>query len=620
MKIGNLDINSFKVGGADCSIYLGDVKMYPLAPSQEPCFAVVDDIGLYGDTDYIDVYNKDDSKWYKLNNEDSYEEYGIYETGDSLSDFTYYDGKLVAIGEDEYQYNDNDWELVGEYITGGGETTYEITSGDDYRYQGELFSTTFKIPIQDVQGVWGGITIGAAAGGFLNINFNGLSPEQSGYEIRIGQNAYTGIVTSDTDYLYFSMDNDEVRSIIIDSIPYFNSGTIHIIDSGDEVSYDIDSNSSSDYERYAMLTNFKIPYEDVQMGGDINFRIEDMANNKVISINIDELTQEYTYGDSYGGNTYTGTVTNDIEYYYFEPPVEAPSAITMSRITVNGGDAHIIFGGGSNIISVEYPVKQAPENNVSFDTMEDALEYECPWVGMTAVIDSVPYIFSDSFEWITKFDYVVVAGQFICSNGDKYEKLEQKIRNTDGTWSSQSPAVYRQGALIEADSPDCLVCSVNFCGENSTGGTITIDNGTSTLPRNAASGAVNGEVGSATQTIGAYCFAGSGLTSLTIANTVTTIEHEAFNGTYGLTTLTIPASVTQIDFWAFTRCSGLTEVIFEGTTPPTFTNQHSGVFHDYCPPVIYVPDESVEAYRAISGSVWTNQTWSTNIIQPISLR
>lgn len=32
MKIGNLDINSFKVGGADCSIYLGDVKMYPLAP------------------------------------------------------------------------------------------------------------------------------------------------------------------------------------------------------------------------------------------------------------------------------------------------------------------------------------------------------------------------------------------------------------------------------------------------------------------------------------------------------------------------------------------------------------------------------------------------------------
>ena len=29
MKIGNLDISAFKVGGSDCSIYLGDVKLYP---------------------------------------------------------------------------------------------------------------------------------------------------------------------------------------------------------------------------------------------------------------------------------------------------------------------------------------------------------------------------------------------------------------------------------------------------------------------------------------------------------------------------------------------------------------------------------------------------------------
>ena len=108
------------------------------------------------------------------------------------------------------------------------------------------------------------------------------------------------------------------------------------------------------------------------------------------------------------------------------------------------------------------------------------------------------------------------------------------------------------------------------------------------------------------------------MSALTIGNTVTTIQHEAFMETSLLSTLTIPSSVTQIDFWAFTRCNGLTEVIFEGTTPPTFTNQNSGVFHDYCPPVIYVPDSAVSAYRAISGSVWTNQTWSSDIIQPIS--
>ena len=33
MKIGNLDISSFKVGSSDCKIYLGDILLYP---SEEP--------------------------------------------------------------------------------------------------------------------------------------------------------------------------------------------------------------------------------------------------------------------------------------------------------------------------------------------------------------------------------------------------------------------------------------------------------------------------------------------------------------------------------------------------------------------------------------------------------
>ena len=33
IKIGNLNISAFKLGGADCSIYLGSVKLYP---TEEP--------------------------------------------------------------------------------------------------------------------------------------------------------------------------------------------------------------------------------------------------------------------------------------------------------------------------------------------------------------------------------------------------------------------------------------------------------------------------------------------------------------------------------------------------------------------------------------------------------
>ena len=38
IKIGNIDVSYFKVGGADCSIYIGDVKMYPTTPPTPPAF------------------------------------------------------------------------------------------------------------------------------------------------------------------------------------------------------------------------------------------------------------------------------------------------------------------------------------------------------------------------------------------------------------------------------------------------------------------------------------------------------------------------------------------------------------------------------------------------------
>lgn len=49
--------------------------------AQTPCFAVVDDITLYSDTEFEDVFNKADEKWYKLNNLNQYEEYGVYASG-----------------------------------------------------------------------------------------------------------------------------------------------------------------------------------------------------------------------------------------------------------------------------------------------------------------------------------------------------------------------------------------------------------------------------------------------------------------------------------------------------------------------------------------------------------
>jgi len=62
--------------------------------------------------------------------------------------------------------------------------------------------------------------------------------------------------------------------------------------------------------------------------------------------------------------------------------------------------------------------------------------------------------------------------------------------------------------------------------------------------------------------IGSYAFSGcSGLTSVTIPNSVTSIGGSAFSGCSGLTSVTIPNSVTSIGYEAFYGCSGLTSVI-----------------------------------------------------------
>ena len=64
--------------------------------------------------------------------------------------------------------------------------------------------------------------------------------------------------------------------------------------------------------------------------------------------------------------------------------------------------------------------------------------------------------------------------------------------------------------------------------------------------------------------IGTEAFSGcSGLSSITIPNSVTSIGQMAFYNCSGLTSITIPNSVTSIGGSAFRRCSGLTSIVVE---------------------------------------------------------
>ena len=82
---------------------------------------------------------------------------------------------------------------------------------------------------------------------------------------------------------------------------------------------------------------------------------------------------------------------------------------------------------------------------------------------------------------------------------------------------------------------------------------------------------------SSVTSIGWYAFYGcSGLTSLTILSGVTSIGWAAFRGCNGLTSLTIPSSVTSIGNDAFFGCSGLTSL----SIPSSVTSIGGGTFQD----------------------------------------
>ena len=120
INICNITVDKFYLGPSDdVQIYLGSTKLYPNAPTFDVCYAVVSDISKYQDREFDNVYDKATEKWYKLNNLNAYEEYGVYGSGKNI---TYYEGKLTVDDGYEYEWNGSSWVNLGE-VTGSSKTS-----------------------------------------------------------------------------------------------------------------------------------------------------------------------------------------------------------------------------------------------------------------------------------------------------------------------------------------------------------------------------------------------------------------------------------------------------------------------------------------------------------------
>lgn len=344
----------------------------PTPTAQTPCFAVVDDISQYQDTEFDDVFNNADGKWYKLNNLDEYEKYGVYGSGRTI---TTYEGKLTIDGDYEYIYSGSSWVNLGEISSG----TYS------YRY-------------------WMWRSIGDL--GSQNI-----------------------LQFSEFDLV---VDGSDASLSLVSAQPtgFSNEGARNLFDNNTSTKYcaNFASYKTTNYVLFAAASTISPTVFSMTTAND-------NASN-------DRYPREWVL---YGSDTST-TNWNDGSWNM------VLSGTCGTEMLVNYTRFNYDIWNQA-VYPMYYAEMQDPPDNVSFSSMTEAESYECPWWGMTANIDNTDYLFCETNQWLTKYVYQEVSGDYICNAGNKYKKMQEYDRNVDGSTSATTNYVI--GDLIESGSTDC---------------------------------------------------------------------------------------------------------------------------------------------------------------------
>ena len=398
IKYNDNTINKWYHDGELIKVYYHDaVCYYKLTPSgQTPCFAVVADISQYSDTEFIDVFNQADGKWYKLNNLSTYEEYGVYGSGRNI---TTYEGKLTIDGDYEYQYSGSSWVNVGE-ISGSTATLPDVAFVLNYNaktYSSSTQSMSYTDgQLNTVNAVrqYGAAVVDHSEDGYISVTGDTRFVTTGG-TVGIGRNnTQTGCTMTIVS---------KARATSGEAVLTSRGGT-----SGSQMNWMwryrtdgifLHGSSSYNTKKYSVDTTVSPIIASVKTyyDGGVKQILKDWTNDGGYSGN-------FGYGGYYdGGSMFCDYLTFNNEFwqgdFYW---------VYMSQEVLTDDQIQQVIAYNESGGQTEYPVYydeiQDPPNYLSFSSMTEAEDYQCPWVGMKATIDGDKYVFSgdsqSGYEWV----------------------------------------------------------------------------------------------------------------------------------------------------------------------------------------------------------------------------
>lgn len=361
-------------------------------PTYDVCYAVVADITKYSDREFEDVFNKADDKWYKLNNLNQYEQYGVYGSGRNI---TYYDGKLTIDDGYEYQYSGNTWVNVGE-VSGSTATLPNVPFS--VNYNANNYDSSKK-------------TLAKTSGQLVDTNAvitAGTPTVHDGY-LTIASGTRATIEGYST---YFNRDNSNPNLTIV-SKQRTDGNNGHMF-----------ANRDSNYNWMYRCYSNKLTLHGSSEQGSVAVTTQPVIES--VRVNSSRLAtyNNYTNGTSSTYSNFNYGSTNSGKFALFQGYGTTTGEnfvgdfywVYMSQNTLTDEQVQQVIaynegGGGQSEYPLYYDEIADPLDNLTFSSMTEATEYaynNCVYDGMKATIAGDKYKFDIEEGWVVIPEYYIV--------------------------------------------------------------------------------------------------------------------------------------------------------------------------------------------------------------------